>query len=107
VEAKERFTRKSRLVSGRPNRRLIGVTPISIFSTIYTPEESLGRPPPAGTPAALTHDLTLAFLTTKPNQRGVVTVLIKTLCLIKKCGYGSYAVDVDRFARKTKWALAR
>jgi hypothetical protein len=28
-------------------------------STIYTPEESLGRPPPAGTPAALTYDLTL------------------------------------------------
>jgi hypothetical protein len=29
-----------------------------------------------------------------------VTVLIKTLCLIKKCGYGSYAVDVDHFACK-------
>jgi len=38
-----------------------------ILSTIYTPEKSLGRPPPAGTPAALTYDLTLASLTTNPN----------------------------------------
>jgi hypothetical protein len=40
-----------------------------ILSTLYTPEESLGRPPLVGTTAALTYDLTLASLTTNPNIR--------------------------------------
>jgi hypothetical protein len=55
--------------SGGPTRGPIEGRPIWILSIIYTPEESMGRPPPAGTPAALTYDLTLASLTTKPNLR--------------------------------------
>jgi hypothetical protein len=60
---------EERKVSGGPIRSPIRLTPNWILSTIYIPEESLGRPPPAGTPAALTYDLTLASLTTNPNLR--------------------------------------
>ena len=81
----------ARDVSGGPTRGPIEGRPIWIFSIIYTPEESLGRPPPAGTPADLTYDLTYVEW---------LQFLIKRLWLIKKCVHGSYAADVDHFARK-------
>lgn len=35
---------------------------LSVSSSAQPPEESLGRSPPAGTPAALTYDLTLTYV---------------------------------------------
>ena len=74
-------TSKVQDVSGGLIRSPIRLTPNWILSTIYTSEESLGRPPPAGTPAALTYNLTLTYV-------DWVAILIENSWLVEKCGYG-------------------
>lgn len=74
---------------GGPNSR-----PYPRVAPLY-PERVFG---PSGHPSSLNHNLTLAFLTTKPNLRCVTTVPINRLWLIGKCDCGSYVAHIDHFA---------
>jgi hypothetical protein len=65
---------------------------LDTFHYLY-PGRVSGKASPSGDPSGL-------GLRPNPNLRWLVAILIKRPWLIEKCGYGSYAADVDRFARK-------